>query len=271
MTAVPPEIILQPFEPDLAASQWVVVAASVQGTSHIKNSLPCQDAHTCKAINDSILVAAVADGLGSAKYAQAGAQLAATSVVAYVEQNLIRAIPDDEAAWVQLVRDGFLAACARLDEDAQNNQAALRDYSTTLLLAIITSNWLAIGHIGDGAAVASLEDEGLVVVSQPKNDEYVNVTYPLTMPDMVNVAEFKACPAKVKALALLSDGMQQVSIRSADHTPHPPFFEPLFRQLPGVKDMQKASQNLAEFMASDSISAHTDDDKTLVLIGRKQG
>jgi len=42
------------------------------------------------------------------------------------------------------------------------------------------------------------------------------------------------------------------------------FFEPLFRQLPGVKDMHKLS-NLAEFMASDQISTHTDDDKTWSL------
>jgi hypothetical protein len=87
---------------------------------------------------------------------------------------------------------------------------------------------------------------------------------------MINVAEFKACPVRVKALALMSDGMQPVSIHTADHTPHPPFFEPLFRQLPGVKDLHKASQNLAEFMASDQICAHTDDDKTLVLIGRQR-
>jgi hypothetical protein len=90
------------------------------------------------------------------------------------------------------------------------------------------------------------------------------------MPDMENVAQFKACSVRVKALALMTDGMQHVSIRTADNTPHPPFFEPLFRQLPGVKDAHKASLNLAEFMASDSISAHTDDDKTLVLIGQRR-
>jgi hypothetical protein len=270
MTADQAEIIICPCDPDLAASKWVVVGASVQGTSHIKVSLPCQDAYAYKVINDSIIVAAVADGLGSALYAQVGAQLAAAGAITCVEQKLVSEVPGDEAAWVQLVRDCFLSACARLEEEAQKNQAILRDYSTTLILAIVTSDWLVTGHIGDGAVVASLEDSGLVLVSLPKNDEYVNVTYPLTMPDMVNVAEFKACPTRVNALALMSDGMQQVSIHSADNTPHLPFFEPLFRQLPGVKDMHKASQNLAEFMASDPINSHTDDDKTLVLIGRQR-
>jgi hypothetical protein len=270
MIADQPEIILHPLDPDLTASKWVVVGASVQGTSHAKISLPCQDAHAYKVVNDSIIIAAVADGLGTAIYSQAGSQLAAASAVAYLEQELDKAIPRDADTWIQLVRESFLSACARLEHEARKNQAALRDYSTTLILAVLTNDWLVTGHIGDGAAVASLEEGGLVLISLPQNEEYVNVTFPLTMPDMVNVAEFKACPAKVKALALMSDGMQRVSIRTADNTPHQPFFEPLFRQLPGVKDMHKASQNLAEFMASERICSHTDDDKTLILIGRQR-
>ena len=270
MMADQPEIFIQPVDPDRTASKWVVLSASVQGTRHIQAALPCQDAHAYKVINDSTLVVAVADGLGSAACAQAGAQLAASSAVAYVEQELRKALPGDEASWIQLARDGFLSACDRLQEEAAKNQADLRDYGTTLILAILTDDWLVTGHIGDGVVVASMEDSGLVLVSLPQNGEYVNVTFPLTMPDMINVAEFKASPVRVNALALMSDGMQHVSIRTLDNSPHPPFFDPLFRQLPGVKDMHKASQNLAEFMVSERISAHTDDDKTLVLIGRQR-
>jgi hypothetical protein len=270
MTEENPETIVHPIDPGLAATKWIVVGASVQGTRHVKTSLPCQDAYACKAIDDSTLVVAVADGLGTAANAQAGSQLAAACAVACAQEALSRAIPGDEATWIELLRGCFLAARLRLEEEAQNTQAALRDYSTTLILAVLAGDWLATGQIGDGAVVASLEDSGLALISLPQNDEYVNVTYPLTMPDMASVAEFKACQARVKSLALMSDGMQHVSIRTADNSPHPPFFEPLFRQLPGVKDMLKASQNLGEFMASDSISSHTDDDKTLVLIGRQQ-
>jgi hypothetical protein len=270
MTADQPDIIVHPIDPVFGASSWVVVGASVQGTSHIKISLPCQDAYAYKALNDSIIIAAVADGLGSAVNAQVGSQLAVDSAVNFIEQELVRTLPCDEAAWIQIVRDCFLAARASLEEAAQKSQSDLRDYSTTLILVVLAGDWLVTGHVGDGVAVAWLEDRGLALVSQPQNDEYVNVTYPLTMPDMLSVAEFKACQTHVKALALMSDGMQHVSIHTADNTPHSPFFEPLFRQLPGVKDMPKASHNLAEFMASEQINAHTDDDKTLVLIGRKR-
>ncbi len=270
MTDAQPEKLIQPIEPDRLASPWVVVAASVQGTRHIQATLPCQDAHAYRAFSDSILIAAVADGLGTALFAQAGARLAVDCAVSSIEQALMQAIPCDESAWNQLIRDCFLAARARLEEEAQASQAALRDYSTTLVLVVITGEWLVTGQIGDGAVVALLDEGELIMASSPQNEEYVNVTFPLTMPDMIDIAQFKACPAKVKALALMTDGMQHVSIRSVDHTPHPPFFEPLFRQLPSVKDTHKASLNLAEFMASPAISAHTDDDKTLVLIGQRR-
>jgi hypothetical protein len=270
MTADQPEILLHPVDPDLGATKWIVLGASVQGTSHLKIDLPCQDAHAYRVLSDSVIIAAVADGLGSAIYSGVGSQLAVSSAIDYLAQELRKAVPEEESAWTQLVRDGFLAAASRLEAEAQKDQAALRDYSTTLIVAVLTSDWLATGQIGDGAVVASLQDGGLVLISLPQNEEYVNVTYPLTMPDMANIAEFKACEAKVNALALMSDGMQHVSIRTLDHTPHQPFFEPLFRQLPGVKEQHKASRNLAEFMASERVCAHTDDDKTLVLIGRQR-
>ena len=39
-----------------------------QGHYHIKNNLPCQDAHEFKLISDNFAIGAVADGLGSELY-----------------------------------------------------------------------------------------------------------------------------------------------------------------------------------------------------------
>jgi hypothetical protein len=269
MTPDQPEIYIQPADPLTLSSAWVVIGAAVQGSGHIANAQPCQDAYAYRVIRQDCVVAAVADGLGSAANAQAGANLAVANAMNYLEQQLAAAAPVDEEVWLRLVKECFYAARARLVEEAQQNQADVRDYATTLNLAILTTDWLVTGHIGDGATVAFLEDNCPVLISLPQNEEYVNVTFPLTMPEMEQYAEFKACALKVKALALFSDGMQHVSIRSVDNTPFIPFFLPLFQQLPGVRDMDKASLNLAEFMASEAICARTSDDKTLVLIGRR--
>lgn len=271
MESKQPEIIIQPSEPGMPASRWVVIGASVQGTSHMRVGLPCQDAYAFKVINDDILVAAVADGLGTAASSQVGSKLAAASVVTCLEQVLTSLIPGEETSWIKLIQECFISARDNLEEEAQRSQSDLRSYGTTLVLAVLAPGWLVTGQIGDGAVVAAQDDGRMVLASLPQNEEYVNVTYPLTMPDMLQHAEFKASHIRAKALALMTDGMQHVSIRSLDKAPHAPFFEPLFRQLSGVKDMQKASLNLAEFMASSAISSRTDDDKTLVLIGQQNG
>ncbi|NJL10448.1 MAG: protein phosphatase 2C domain-containing protein, partial [Calothrix sp. SM1_7_51] len=53
--------------------QWQVLAASVCGTSHLRNNQLCQDAHNYLVLPDNMLVAVVADGAGSASQGKVGA------------------------------------------------------------------------------------------------------------------------------------------------------------------------------------------------------
>jgi hypothetical protein len=59
---------------------WRLAAASALSTSHEKLGTPCQDAHACQALlaatGETLLVAVVADGAGSAVRSGEGAQLA---------------------------------------------------------------------------------------------------------------------------------------------------------------------------------------------------
>ena len=57
--------------------RWQATAASVRGTSHEKTGQPCQDAHRWEILPGAILVAAVADGAGSASLGDMGAQVGA--------------------------------------------------------------------------------------------------------------------------------------------------------------------------------------------------
>ncbi len=269
MNQVEPQIYIQPDHPAAQNFKWVVIGASVQGRGHIHHQIPCQDTHAFQIINTNTIVAVVADGLGSALQAEKGAKLASATALQYFCRRLADKLPITEQAWIDIMRTGFHTARASLVEAASEKQSALHDFATTLISVIVSDEWLVCGQIGDGAVVAHLEDDSLEMISAPQNGEYINVTFPLTMPEMETAAQFTAWPTKIKSLAMMTDGMQHVSIRSSDNVPHPPFFEPLFRQLPGVKDFQKASANLADFMASDQVSVKTDDDKTLLLIGKK--
>src|SRR5919108_217744 len=76
---------------------WRVVAASAPGTSHEKLGQPCQDAHHWATFPESVLVAAVADGAGSAELGHVGATIAARTAVETIgrQEHLPRG-PDDE-------------------------------------------------------------------------------------------------------------------------------------------------------------------------------
>ncbi len=59
---------------------WKRVACSEVGISHQKQEMPCQDYGDYR-IFDDVIVGAVADGAGSAKYSDIGAKLTVEKVV----------------------------------------------------------------------------------------------------------------------------------------------------------------------------------------------
>ncbi len=67
---------------------WKAIARSSIGTSHQKQQMPCQDYGSYKILNPAI-AGAVADGSGSAKYADIGAKLAVETVLeSFTEQDI---------------------------------------------------------------------------------------------------------------------------------------------------------------------------------------
>lgn len=67
---------------------WKAIARSAIGTSHQKQEMPCQDYGGYKII-DEIIIGAVADGAGSAKYADIGAKLAVKIVLeAFTKEDI---------------------------------------------------------------------------------------------------------------------------------------------------------------------------------------
>ncbi len=270
MEAGPAEVYTQTSPPVRPDAAWVAIGASVQGASHLQAGLPCQDFLAYRSIDENTLAAVISDGLGSEPRSQQGARLATEACLAFLEAELHWAVPNDLESWRMLLQESFAQARFALEEIAQQEQAELKEYGATLLVLVVSGEWLATGHIGDGAAVAWLEDGSFQTISAPQSGEYINETFPLTMQGALERVEYSVFRQRVKALALMTDGMCHLSLRKPDDAPHPPFFQPLFSQLPNVTDAQAASMKLAAFMESERVCALTDDDKTLVLIGNKQ-
>ena len=182
-------------------TEWVVLGASVAGTSHIQSNMPCQDAHLVLQMEvgdaGSILIVAVADGASSAVFSQQGAVMAvdvAVSSIAEAIEMLVRPLSGSSAAlpergqqaddvdcqssswkdtaqkdaidWQQLVQNAFQVSHAAIAAHAQTQQHSISDYHTTLVLAVVTGEEVIAGMIGDGAVVAERNVEIEQVVGQ---------------------------------------------------------------------------------------------------------
>ncbi|HZO87407.1 MAG TPA: PP2C family serine/threonine-protein phosphatase [Chthonomonadaceae bacterium] len=247
------------------AHSWRVVAASVRGASHERTGQPCQDAHCWAARPGGVLVAAVADGAGSAALAEVGAETAARTAVEILAACAGIAPPESEAAWQMRLLAALQAAREAVLAEAEAREAPVRELATTLILAVATPDRVAAAQVGDGAAVVRDREGNLHALTAPECGEYINETTFLIAPGAAEAANVTVWQGAVTHLALLSDGLQRLALRMPDGEPHAPFFAPLFRFVEGMTDVTEAEAQLAAFLRSPRVSGRTDDDLTLLL------
>jgi len=249
---------------------WRVIGVSVQGTSHQKNHLPCQDAHRYRVLPGGAALIAVADGAGSADRSDEGAQCAVAETIASIEAALAEGLPQDEAGWQALLTEVFRQARQAVAELAEAENVPSRAFATTLTCAVVSDEWLAVGQIGDGVAVARGEDGELFAVTQPQHGEYANETFFLTMDEPLQQVQVQVYLRPIQALAVMTDGLIRLAMNVSRNEPHHPFFQPLLAFAARIEDEAEAQEQLMGFLASDRICARTDDDKTLVLAVRSE-
>jgi hypothetical protein len=248
-------------------SSWRIIGASVQGTSHEKYELPCQDAHSYRLLPGGVAVIAVADGAGSAERSDAGSQRAVEQVIDWLEVALVEKTPQTEAEWQATLTEAFRQARQAVVGLAEEEETPLRAFAATLTCTVASDEWLAVGQIGDCLLVAKGEDGQLFAATQPQHGEYANETFFLTMDDALEQLVVQV-HSPSQALAVMSDGLVRLAMNLAENVPHPPFFKPLLAFAAAVEDEEEAREQLSAFLGSDRVCARTDDDKTLVLAVR---
>ncbi len=251
-----------------------MVAASVRGTSHERGGLPCQDVHRWRILPDGTLLAAVADGAGSAACAEVGAACAAEYALNALHAELTR-LPTDlhseatEPVLRHLLTEALRAAQGALETEAGTRDIPLRDLATTLILVLATSQGAVALQVGDGAAIVGAGDGTLHSLTIPPAAEYANETIFLTSEEAMETAQFAAYAGPVAQVAVFSDGLQRLALRLPEGTPYPPFFNPLFRFVTEATDGALAYSQLVAFLSSPRIVARADDDLTLLLASLK--
>jgi len=245
---------------------WRTVGCSVRGTSHRAAGTPCEDVSTIVALERG-LVLAVADGAGSAAWARLGATRAIGGACEVAVGRLFRdGAPADAEGWDRLLIECLQGARRAVEAEGE----AVHELASTLLVAILYDDTLAVAQVGDGWVVAEDREGGLRAVTRPAKGEYFNETVFVTSSSYLESASRSVEPAEeVTGLALLSDGLEMVACELAAGRPHAGFFGPLFAYVRDPSDSSAVKcRALVRLLDSEQVNCRTSDDKTLLVAVR---
>jgi Protein phosphatase 2C len=259
----------------VARPLWRVASACEIGTSHAGSGTPCQDsaAHVIIRTKEGpVLVAVVCDGAGSAAHSEVGSWLASTTFVELVEVHfengghLVDIGRETVAGWITNTAE-------RLSARAREEGNAFKDYSCTLLAAIVGSEAAVFAQIGDGAIVVSHgEEDGWSWVFWPQHGEYANQTVFVLSDNAMEALEFNLAPRRIDEVAVFSDGIERMVLHAASKGVNESFFNQMFAPVRASKSRgldQKLSEQLKGYLGSGMVNARTNDDKTLLMATRR--
>lgn len=184
-----------------------IVAASKRGRSHAQDGKPRDDDFRVSFNpQNGWYVLAVADGAGSARYSREGSRVACTVTEEYCKDRLVEKGEALESAIMEYASDRkrellqpvvekvhdilFKAATeayrAIVRHKDECKSAVLKDFSTTLLLAIcrkFSFGWFVASFgVGDGAiAIYDMDADTVRLLNEPDGGEFAGQTRFLTM------------------------------------------------------------------------------------------
>lgn len=247
---------------------WRAATACVAGSAHVKAALPCQDASLFE-IRDSILFGTIADGAGSAARSDEGAQAAVKAALAELKSHQwLSDTPRDDLE--KRLRDACGKAREALNAAAAERALPADDFACTLTLFAASKEWLAALQVGDGQLVVR-RSESYDLIFKPDRGEYCNETTFLTSAGIdagIQVSIVEGAPLFVCAA---TDGIERVSLRYQDWTPHHAFYKPLEDFIAAAAHPDAAARDIEEFLRREKLNQYTDDDKTLLLAAWREG
>lgn len=237
-------------------TNWTTTGASVKGTSHEQQGTACQDAHAYHH-DDQTLILSVGDGAGSAPHGGTGALLATTAATSYLAGALGRR--HAPSVLKRVLQQTVEHTRRAIEQAATARGHDVRHYATTFLAAVLQRDYIGIIQMGDGAIIAQEEDGTLRTITTQQEREYVNEVTFLTCGnyhDELRISVLRA--RRIRAVCLITDGVETLSVRRATNTPHPGFFSPLLNN-------PTSADQLVALLTSKGACERSDDDKTILL------
>src|ERR1700730_16757286 len=220
----------------MTEASWKYVFASVSGTSHDGSETGCQDVSDCRVLTGpddaEVLIAVAADGAGSAKRAWEGAALACSLFLNEMEALFSTGGTVADISF-EFAKDWLTRFQNEVGARATAEEINPREFACTFLSAVLGEESSVFMQIGDGLIVipSAEEPEEYCWAFWPQRGEYANMTNFATDADAAEKLEHNLVNHRIAEVAILTDGLQNLTVQYETQLVHTPFFRPIFEWL----------------------------------------
>lgn len=250
---------------------WNAAVDFRKGSPQEARAEPCQDYGKVLKLNADVIVSAVANGDGKARFSHIGAKTAVRSACNTIRanarrfQSIARNTNDHDAVPVFEALLGSVQES--LKSTAADHLAPIDDLATTLIVFIASPAGLAAMKIGAGFIVYRQSGRQYEFMFDPgkKTTDIENqyITQPIAR-DNMQVAVQNGLTEFVCAS---TNALEPLSMRSDGWKPHTPFFRPLDQCTALAKDDDEVHRSIRAFLRSKSLTSKVANDCTLMLGG----
>ena len=242
---------------------------SQQGKSHVKFDMPCQDRVGYRVL-DHIIMAAIADGVGSCKNSDFGARCAIDASLNYMEKQMKEVIHnpyfvfDDNKYMKSLLADAMQCAY----EEVKMKAIAFEDpesLKSTLTIALYDGQVLFFAHAGDDGIVALNKYGTYMMVTQRHKGEEASSVYPLQSKSTWQFGKVIDVVGFVMATDGVLDGFV-MSEYEKNRVYFPFLNNALYCEIHNEEDVIKVCKDWYAFMESDDYRKRISDDLSIVSI-----
>ncbi len=239
------------------------------GESHLKNGTGCQDYSGFEVVGDRIVLAAIADGVGSCVHSDWGARVAVTESLQYMKDYFIRALEkhdfvfDDVLAMGPLLQETMHRALRKINEKA--DEFNVLDYAmhTTLTIAAYDGDRLYFAHAGDDGIVLFQDDGGYKMITHRHKGPEASSVFPLQSTTTWQYGK----EMHLAGFVMATDGLLDYFVRGAfeDNRVFFPFIRPiLYTPIEDQKQADTLRHDLEDFLKSPRLREGVSDDLSLI-------
>lgn len=260
----------------LGKQHWRIATATAPGSSHLRDDTPNQDAVAYRLIevgDGEVMVAAVADGAGSAPRSDEGSQIAVNAAVTEIVDGINR---QPAAAFVEshaevLLRSAIMQAKIEVERYGLRHNVPARELACTLIVAFASDSLMAAVQVGDGAVVAfNIGSGAAMTLCEAHSGEYANETTFITSSsrphEIASVGH--ASGYDYDSLALITDGLQNLALKMPEREAFMGFWNPMLNDLSQTDEPETVPERLHAFISGERVQSRTSDDVTIAIAAR---